>query len=402
MSNTTQQVPAASGKWGIADANGIYTFYSTWALAVAAATSGQCIELFGDITETTNTTCILKDGVNINGRGHTYTLSASGTASCFSDNGVKVASAILNLGIQRIGGTSARGNSLCLLLTGTATNIVAYGSTAFNNFGFSVYINGASIVLTGLYARGFAQGITNDVASSKISYCRGEAYGASNTYGIYTNGIAEYCTGVTSGGGAYAGLLVDTGGSASFCTGTSSISKGIESAGKLYQCYAFSNAGRALVVTGGIATSCTGYSTASDGINNTATCIGCIGISTANYGIIDVGGAYENCSAYSTVQAAMTLNGGWMKGGTVKCGFNDPTGHGIVLTGAGVTGSKGIFGVGIETVNTSANSIYSIPVSNTIKYGLLSFWGNPTTPVNASITQGQINLLDTKGNIKLG
>jgi hypothetical protein len=42
----------ATGIWGIANTSGIYTYYTTLTLAMAAATAGQTIEMFADVVET--------------------------------------------------------------------------------------------------------------------------------------------------------------------------------------------------------------------------------------------------------------------------------------------------------------------------------------------------------------
>ena len=57
---------SASGIFGISNASGVYTYYATLTLAMAAATSGQTIEMFADVVETAAVTITLKDGVNIN------------------------------------------------------------------------------------------------------------------------------------------------------------------------------------------------------------------------------------------------------------------------------------------------------------------------------------------------
>jgi hypothetical protein len=80
---------SSSGVFGIANTSGVYTFYATLTLAMAAATSGQTIEMFADVTETGATTVTLKNNVTINGNGHTYNYTAA-TGNCFIDNGVAV------------------------------------------------------------------------------------------------------------------------------------------------------------------------------------------------------------------------------------------------------------------------------------------------------------------------
>ena len=79
MSTQIQIAPkSASGIFGISDSAGTYTYYATFTLAMAAATSGQTIEMFTSVVETGAVTITLKDGVTINGNGHTYTVSNAG------------------------------------------------------------------------------------------------------------------------------------------------------------------------------------------------------------------------------------------------------------------------------------------------------------------------------------
>jgi hypothetical protein len=78
-------VPGVSfGPFGIANTSGSYTYYTTFSASIAAATSGQTVEMFADIIETGSVTVTLKNGVNINGNGHTYTLNNSAGPNAFS------------------------------------------------------------------------------------------------------------------------------------------------------------------------------------------------------------------------------------------------------------------------------------------------------------------------------
>ena len=52
-----------SGVFGIADATGTYTYYSTLTTAMLAAVTGQTIEMFADVVETGAVTITLKEGV---------------------------------------------------------------------------------------------------------------------------------------------------------------------------------------------------------------------------------------------------------------------------------------------------------------------------------------------------
>jgi len=95
---------SASGIFGISNTSGVYTYYTTLTLAMAAATSGQVIEMFADVLETTAVTIVLKDGVSINGNGHTYKSSYSATTIYMFTISAAVTFTISNMRIERTAG----------------------------------------------------------------------------------------------------------------------------------------------------------------------------------------------------------------------------------------------------------------------------------------------------------
>ncbi len=110
-----------SGVWGIADAAGAYTFYSTIALANAAASAGDTIVLFTNVTETGAVTWNLVNGVNINLNGHTYTLDNAGAIAAITDNAVAVECKISNGIIQRLNGG---GSGIAAAFTNASSEII--------------------------------------------------------------------------------------------------------------------------------------------------------------------------------------------------------------------------------------------------------------------------------------
>lgn len=110
-----------SGIWGIADSLGVYTFYSTIALANAAATAGDTIVLFTNVTETGAVTWNLVNGVNINLNGHTYTLDNAASIAAITDNAVAVECKISNGIIQRLNGA---GSGICAGFTNASSQII--------------------------------------------------------------------------------------------------------------------------------------------------------------------------------------------------------------------------------------------------------------------------------------
>jgi hypothetical protein len=157
---TTAWVTSGGGGiWGIANSSGIYTYYATWALAVAAATSGQVIELFADITENT-VGYTLKNGVNINGNGHT--ISSNTVTSTFTDGGVTVICDVSNLIISKSLGGALSMTSTSSIITGNCKVIGAGAGDMCSVYG---QLNGWVIVGSmsypiALYSTGILSNIT--------------------------------------------------------------------------------------------------------------------------------------------------------------------------------------------------------------------------------------------------
>ena len=102
----------SSGKFGIPNSGGTYTYYSTLQLAINAASSGQTVEMFTDYTETSATSVTLKDGVDISFNGHTYMLNVSNnTTNVFNDGSTPITCKLLNGTIKRTGNTSSTSSS---------------------------------------------------------------------------------------------------------------------------------------------------------------------------------------------------------------------------------------------------------------------------------------------------
>jgi hypothetical protein len=125
----------ASGIWGISDATGTYTYYDTIALANADASSGDTIELFANVRETSAVEWVLKDGVIYNMNGYTYTLDVATTEDAVTDNNVAGNFRILNGTIRRRGGTASQTNSLALFIDNTSSLLTLEGVEFNSDFG---------------------------------------------------------------------------------------------------------------------------------------------------------------------------------------------------------------------------------------------------------------------------
>jgi len=400
-----------SGVFGISDTAGVYTFYSTLTLAMAAAVAGQTIEMFADVTETGNVQINLKNGVNINFNGHTYTLNNSGTANAFSDNNVAVTCKLMNGIIQRQGGTISEINS-CTLYVDSATSVIeCEGVKLTSTFGYACINEGT--VYGGMYSgvRGFyartgvvysatCLGSTQSglrIVGSRALNCIGISSG-SNGIDINT-GQMENCHGISIGGGGY-GIFAQ-GGSLLGCTFFSSSSFGagcISGTTEFYGCTFRSTASAGLYAQAAvIVDNCVGYSTASHGLwafNAVSIIKNSTGYSTANNGIrAGATVTLHNCTAHSTAAAALHTEGR-VYGSNALSTWNNAAGHAI--TGA-TTPYTEVFNCHLEVTNAAANCLHYGSAIN-VKFGANIYKG-ATTPVNANITQTQANAPDTYGNI---
>jgi len=374
----------ASGIWGISNASGVYTYYATLTLAMAAAVSGQVIEMFADVTETGAVSVTLKTGVNINGNGHTYILNNTGTTNCIQDGGVAVSCEIFNIKFKRTGAaTPSSTASLPLYTTNASTQIINNGVSYESTFSLAASISGK---VTGGYFRG---ALSNNLSLAVLGILINADFYSSVGY-AKIDGTAINCS-FRSDGGAQS---VQSGATSRLinCTGYSTSGYGIYAGGYIFNCTAYSTAGSAIYTSDAncVIQNCTGYSTAVCGIQGTGDFINSVGESTANVGII--GTSIINCTAKSSAAKATWL-GGKMYNSTSICTWNNASGHAVEL----YANNTEIIQCTLQVTNATANAI-NAGVAYTCKYSINAFKG-ATTSVNANVTQGVSNLSDTKGNI---
>lgn len=378
---------SSSGKFGIPDSTGAYTFYSTLGAAITAATAGQTIEFFTDYTETGAVTITLKDGVNINGNGHTYTCSASAGIAVFQNTG---------------------GTQVITDLTISATN--ADGNTAvfYMNGGTRTTFAGCVVKTTAGWGcrswNGIIEGLTSVVTSAKAFFSQGGTF--VNCRGYSTTGVAmdvaqgyahncyAYSTGST---GIYGGYGVYN------CIGIGS-SEGIECyGGNVYNSTGYSSSGYGIKITGGSIFNCTAISSASWGVflyANNAVVSNCTIISTAANGIYSqfVSGC-KISNNYITSSAAIAVRfnatSASFNNNHIDCTWNNAGGHAFQAGQSGDILCGNVF----QVSNASANGL-NAGSAVTTKYADSKFIG-ATTSVNANITQGMVNTEDTYGNITI-
>jgi hypothetical protein len=373
--NVSWQSGGSSGVFGISDSAGIYTYYTTFTLAMAAASSGDTIEMFADVEETGSVAITLKSGVKINGNGHTYTLSVNDFTHAIICNTGTVE--MFNIKIVRTGRANGLGGYALNCFGGT---LRCQGVFMENTYGDCV-MDGTAIY--NLHAKGYLSGITILYQNAKHYDCIGESNGTGN--GIFST-YQVNCVGIAVSGA------------------------GIGGNGTVVNCKGISTSGTG--ASGQFLTGCIGVSTSGIGINPSSEGRNCIGISTSgeggkgvfynstlisssNYGCGGTGSFMYNSYAQSSSSIA-TLNTD-IYNSTVRCLWNNTGGH-CTMTFA--PGNKEIINSILQVSNASAYCITG-SVGSTWKYSSNNFKG-ATTPVNtANITQGIINTSDSQGNILL-
>ena len=385
----------ASGIFGISNSSGVYTYYTTLTLAMTAASSGQVIEMFADVTETGAVSVTLKTGVNINGNGHTYTLSNSGTANALIDNNVAVSCEIFNIKIVRtLGATPSNVANMCLSIFSTTSEIKC-SNAFFKN------TNGTSILNLGnLWG----------VSAVSTNGTIGTIYSGGNIYDSYvesTNSNALFgnvgnivnCTGIANTSGI--GINMNAG-NVYNSFGKSTSGNGLSGGGKFYNSIAVSTTGNAIDVgSGAELNQCTGISTSGFGIiGNGHLAYQCRFISSSNYGAgAGQSAEHYDCSHESTSNVAVFGYVGLkLYRGVTYSKWNNAGGHAFQQWSSG--NSSVLNNVFLRVTNTSANCINSGGVAATISYSHNSYLG-ATTPISSFITQTLTNTEDNQGNIKL-
>jgi len=359
----------SSGIVGIANSSGVYTYYATLTLAMAAAVSGNTIELFADITETGSVAITLKSGVKINGNGHTYTLSVNDNTHALI---CSVTVDLFNWKVVRTGRANGSGG---LVLSCAGGTLRAQGVIMQNTYGTAV-IDGAAIY--GLNAIGYYSGISFQFENTKLYECIGESTGlGSGIESTYT----VNCTGIAISGAGITG------------NGTHLNSTGISTSGS--------------GLTGQTFTGCIGISTSGTGVEATAQGRNCIGISTS--GIGGTGIFYEStlisssnygCQAtiynsYTHSVSSVATSNSNIYNSTVRCLWDNAAGH---CTATFSLGSRDILNSFLEVTNASAYCINGY-FGSTWKYAGNVCKGSTTAVNSTNITQGITNTSDNQGNI---
>jgi hypothetical protein len=378
---------------------------------MAAAVSGNVVEMFANYTETGATTITLKSGVTINGNGYTYTLNNSGGTNALTvTNSTSIECSIFNLNVVRTGGTIGQSSNCTLWIGASTTGNIYLNDSKFTNLG----------------GNGSAIGIGN---SSTITIYNGYAYANSDKGSIYfesgAGARAIDCMGISNTG---IGIMCYSGGDLYRCYGYSNTSTGIDGSGfsglgSQYDCTGVSIGGTGFQA-GILAVNCTGRSTSYHGLS----CVGtnsrmysCVGISVSGRGVNNSGinAVMYNCqlASSSNVGALLQSAGGslynciiqsessysvWGWTGStiynsiIECNWNNAGGYGI-LGNAGITNL--IINCVFKLSNATAPYLFNGGTAQAITMRGNTYRGGAA--FNANLTQAITTTEDNQGNIYL-
>jgi len=374
--NVTWQSGGSSGIFGIANASGVYTYYTTLTLAMTAAVSGDTIEIFADVEETGSVTITLKDGVKINGNGHTYILSVDDATNALTMSSVGTYD-LYNWNVKRTGRTAGTTTGYTFYSTQTSAKINFLGVNLENTFGTCYYGGGQ---IKNAYGVGYLNGLYGGTGSYPVVH---NSYFESTTSG--TGMYVPYTNIYNSTGVSNSGIGISCNGNVFESMGISVSNTGIQ-AQRMNKCIGISTSGKGLH---GGSRNCTGISTSGFGgasgdfYNSTL-------ISSSNYGLS--GANAYNCSVQSSTSIATSSCS--IYNSTIRCLWNNVGGHCTITFALGL---REIVNSILEVTNSSAYCI-SAYVGSTWKYANNSFKG-ATIPINPSLIQGITNTSDSQGNI---
>lgn len=384
-----------TGIFGIADATGAYTYYSSLGAAIAAATVGETIQLFTNYTETNSVSVFMKSGVNINLNGHTYEYATADINDTLSDGGVGARVTIFNGTLKRTGSSAPTAVlGVCLKVSNSSSQITLQGVTVIAEDG-----SNTCIVQAGKLSGGYYRQIGTTAGSPNAFLVNGATSIADNVHVHADNLFSRLDLGKLSNSyfrsdGSY-GIYVNTG-EAYNITGYSTANFGIlVGTTKL-----FNSTGRSTVQLGistGTASelyNCSGYSSANAGISTLNYAENCVGSSTALYGMTTGSNSKTyNCTARSTSLSAFFSRGRIVKSSGIST-YNDPTGHGFT----GIENNDEIVDCYAEVANTSA---YGVDAPTTSPY-VTGFTGRGMTQLLNLLSNAQSNTEDNFGNILIG
>ena len=352
---------------------------------MAAATSGQTIEMFANVTENGAVTITLKNGVTINGNGYTYNHTQAGTSDVFETT-VAGTYRIYNLNVIRTNATGgfilrARNYVLSLHYFDNSYFITNQGGIRSESANVIQRFYNANITITDA-GMGFERLQDAEVYNFNIRATSTCSTFCINGADVYNSIFTHEGTGTTAGNiNAFNCTFIARGGGHTISSGRNISNCSIynfANFGHFVNCVQFNN--------------CLIFSASSFGSYTEAVTLykNCTIVSSANTGAIN--GNHRNSAILSTAGIG-SIGAGPYYNSSIQSSWNNAAGHGIRPSIANTE----IVECVIEVTNASANAI-NATTAPTTKYANNAFKG-ATTPINANITQVITNTQDNQGNI---
>jgi len=391
---------------GIADSNGVYTYYSDYASAITAASVGGTIEQFGDIVETGSVTLNITKSLTIQMNGYSYTLDNVDGTYAVEITGNDLNINILNGKINRINGVASRtidcGTSI------TNRSIICFdGTTIFTDLDdtHSLLTTTNNTTITGGVWRSESGGgnlsviVDTDCTLTNFIY-EGTGYVSSfRSRSMVSNGT------INSSHPSQAFNLNGGDCKGNNLTIRNTVGEGVYSVGTLTNCNVYSEGNDAIRMAGTAVTdNCYGYSTGGAGIYVSGGVVSnSQGYSTSTFGMLFDGRNSPkgiNCKALSSVAAGIWLFAGSNGVTLINCyaesTLNTTAGHAINCNTA--PSNLKIINCTVKTANAGANGI-SAGGSGYVK-GLSGI--GMTKLINAGFTNLQVRTTDAYGNGLIG
>ncbi|MBC8397934.1 MAG: DUF2793 domain-containing protein [Flavobacteriales bacterium] len=389
-------IGGASGILGISDASGAYTYYTTYTLAMAAASSGDTIEQFGNITETGNVTITIPDEVSINMNGYTYTLDGSDN-DLFIKNGVGTKTKFINGTIIKQNSPTPNGGGNGLTVTQSAEldctglTVISDGTAVLN---FNTTSSGQGLITKGNF-------IYNGTNTGFISFIEGRldnAFINTGTGIIRVTGDGLYNSTI------YGAIATTSAAVLKNCIINNTLaSVGLTLSGaKAYNCNVYSQSSNAIFLNNAVSECHNSIGKSDSGVGiyiDTGKTYNSTGISTTTVGMFvnQTDAEVSFCTGESSAASGFELRVGNIFNSLGKSTYNNALGHGIYVgnNNGTVSNCTGI------TVNTSAHAIQAGPVNRNVKISNLKGKGM-TTLIGDKAINIQTNTADNFGNLLIG
>ena len=411
--------PGNNGPLGIADSQGGYTYYADYTSALKNAKAGDTIVQFANIIEPRPIVLILKNGVNINMNGFTYTsllfpTGANNVTPVFLWDGNIAVTCTISNGSFKSSHTSATG--VMVYIQNASSNITTNCyfesvSTSFNNF---VLLRNVGIWTGGKFYHSGSPAEYSYVNSGRLN----NAYLESGVYGVNNGGYVNNCIisggTVGIGGGGYVSNCVMLGVNGIY------INNG---GGRFYNCISISITSPAgYLYANGICVNCVFISTASHALSiqyfalhnafiysTAAPALGGGGVGGS--GIGNLGNTFWNSTLISTTNSvsgywrtsALNTNAGASSfiNCTLDCQWNNPAGHCFVSDNRyGATAGYIVSNCYLKVSNVNAKCLHATLPSPL--YFVNNIFQGTQKPVSDNISQQQINTRDLYNNILIG